>query len=664
EEPKQEDKCPKCKGPKKQFEFSCSDKVCFDCLVSFFISSNLKNLSLNEVKFNCPICNEGTLIIPIDEWRDILNEENQKQEEKNRYMQIKNQIPKKKCFNHKDQDVVGYCANCKLWLCNECKKLFHNLYHPDHQFSLTEDPNIFCDSHPESIAEYFCITCQKNICKQCITENGDKLKKHTQHRYMTKTEYQEKTLKNNGEKSLNYQTYDEFEEYTNRYVEEFNQRLESDFITKQKKIKEMIQKLQGLEMEYQHQTENFQIKMNQIFTIIKETYFYYFSCPDENKQKINFQSSLTNISLVSKRKADLDELFCGLLTQMEEFEKKENPEDNPEIISTLNFQLVWNNNSLKKTASLNPGEKVKNPKFGEKDYKGPEYIIVRPQNEAITKILLLNDPDLFLTASVDGSLGLWDLQDLKGEPTILKAHSASIWSLFQDDEFNIYSGSADKTIKVWNSPIEEEAKPIATLKGHKGTIYVIHMTKDKKLLSGSDDRTIKFWGPSGQNKYSCLRTVDMKATTTCIGNLVDNFIVTAGDDNLVKLIDLKNMKIKGQLKGHDCSIWSMAVFTDNVHLATGSSDNSIKVWNLNTLKCEYSLKGHSNTVCVIRILKNGMLASASWDKTIKIWNLSTKMAVCTIENAHNGNIYDLVETNDGRFITCSEDKEINIWESK
>ncbi|MCQ2817874.1 MAG: hypothetical protein MJ252_11470 [archaeon] len=660
EEPKVENKCQKCNGNKRQFDFSCGHKLCLDCLLSFFISSNLSNLTLDYVEFNCTICQKGIFTISLEEWGDILNETNEEQKERNRYMEMKSKVPQMKCFNHKDEDVVGYCVNCKLWLCHKCKELFHNQYYPDHEFSMTEDVNIFCETHPQEIAVFFCLNCQRNICKLCTNEN----EYHSQHRYITQTEYKQKTIKNNGETSLTYQNFDEFETYMDKYVDEFNQKLEDDYIKKKAKIDEMIQKLQGLEMEYQHQTENFRIKMNNVFSILKLTYFLYFTGNEEEKQKVKFQSSLTDISLVSKRKADLDELFCGLMSQISEFEKKENPEQNPEIISTLGFQFVWNNNSVSMSKILNEDKnknKGQSSKTGSKAQLDTENSS-REQNEAITKILLLNDPNFIAAASVDKSIVIYDIFGGE-EPKKLEGHTSSVWSLCQDKNGRLFSGSSDKTIRVWES-VETGGYCSGILKGHKGTIFSLENTKDNKLVSGSNDNTIKFWEMGKKGKFECIFTFNLGATTNCIGILVDNFIVCGCNDNEIKAYDIKNKEIRGILEGHGCTVWALTVFTDNVHIATGSSDNSIKVWDMNNLKCEYTLEGHQNSVSAIKVLRNGMMASASWDRTIKFWNLSTKLCVCTIENAHNGNIYDLIETEDGKIITCSEDKDIKIWECK
>ena len=53
------------------------------------------------------------------------------------------------------------------------------------------------------------------------------------------------------------------------------------------------------------------------------------------------------------------------------------------------------------------------------------------------------------------------------------------------------SGSADKTIKIWNL---ESGAQIKELKGHSDNVYSVAFSPDGKILaSGSGDNTIKIW---------------------------------------------------------------------------------------------------------------------------------------------------------------------------
>jgi WD40 repeat protein len=54
----------------------------------------------------------------------------------------------------------------------------------------------------------------------------------------------------------------------------------------------------------------------------------------------------------------------------------------------------------------------------------------------------------------------------------------------------MFSGSSDRTIKVWDL---SELLCIKTLSGHNGAVTCLKISPDKKLVSGSWDNSIKIW---------------------------------------------------------------------------------------------------------------------------------------------------------------------------
>ena len=56
----------------------------------------------------------------------------------------------------------------------------------------------------------------------------------------------------------------------------------------------------------------------------------------------------------------------------------------------------------------------------------------------------------------------------------------------------IASGSADYTVKIWNSSTGE---CLNTLEGHSGRVRCVHFnpTNSSQLVSGSNDKTIRLW---------------------------------------------------------------------------------------------------------------------------------------------------------------------------
>ncbi len=96
------------------------------------------------------------------------------------------------------------------------------------------------------------------------------------------------------------------------------------------------------------------------------------------------------------------------------------------------------------------------------------------------------------------------------------------------------SGSADKTIKLWNL---ETGKEIRTLTGHNDHVNSVSFSSDgKTLASGSWDETIKLWNvETGQE----IRT----------------------------------------LSGYNDYLYSVSFSSDGKTLASGSADGTIKLWN-------------------------------------------------------------------------------------
>ncbi|MEH2266183.1 WD40 repeat domain-containing protein, partial [Nostoc sp.] len=145
------------------------------------------------------------------------------------------------------------------------------------------------------------------------------------------------------------------------------------------------------------------------------------------------------------------------------------------------------------------------------------------------------------------------------------------------DGKTLASGSADKTIKLWDV---STGKAMKTLSGHSSSVISVVFSPDgKTLASGSADKTIKLW-------------------------------------------DVSTGKAMKTLSGHSSLVISVVFSPDGKTLASGSFDKTIKLWDVSTGKAIKTLTGHSSFVLSVVFSPDGKtLASGSDDKTVILWDL-------------------------------------------
>ncbi|MFN5138361.1 MAG: NB-ARC domain-containing protein [Pseudanabaena sp.] len=291
-------------------------------------------------------------------------------------------------------------------------------------------------------------------------------------------------------------------------------------------------------------------------------------------------------------------------------------------------------------------------------------------SNAIYAIACSNQQNLLASGHEDQTIKLWNV-DINTPQTlepdlqpfqVLRGHSDRILSTtFSPDGQILASGSADRTIKLWDV---NTGKLLKTLQGHRSWIWEIAISPDSKFLaSGSYDHTVKLWDlESGE----CLQTLQGHPSSVLSVRFSHDgkTLFSSGYDQIVKHWELETGECLYTWEADSSNrIWAMEISPNSQYLATGGDDHSIKLWDIETGECLRLFSGHSYPVVSLVFTPNGdRMISGSSDRTIKIWDVSTGKCLETLQG-HSHWVASLVISQDARtLISGSWDETIRCWD--
>ncbi|KAG7951715.1 hypothetical protein I3843_12G022400 [Carya illinoinensis] len=214
--------------------------------------------------------------------------------------------------------------------------------------------------------------------------------------------------------------------------------------------------------------------------------------------------------------------------------------------------------------------------------------------DAVSAVALSKDESFLYSVSWDRTLKIWRTKDFKCLESLTNAHDDAINALALSNDGYVYTGSADRKIKVWkkNSGDQNKYSLVATQEQHNSGINALALSSDGSVLySGASDRCILVWEKGGGSG---------------------------------------GMEVVGALTGHKNSILCLAVVSDLV--CSGSADRTVRIWRRlsRNYNCLAVLDGHSGPVkCLTAAIdhhcnaseKAYLVYSGGLDCDIKVWQI-------------------------------------------
>lgn len=211
-------------------------------------------------------------------------------------------------------------------------------------------------------------------------------------------------------------------------------------------------------------------------------------------------------------------------------------------------------------------------------------------NKNIIKICPLDTKDdLFTFASIsedDESITLWSMDQKK--PNITKklvGHSKPVTDLlFYREAHSLFSGSHDKTIKIWDL---DNNTLLKTLKKHEDSILSLMLLNDLYIFCSSGaDKMLQFWDiETHEPKFNFL--IDTKIINMIYINFEENkFSIVGGCSNgfLYWIANVESMKldIVKKVKAHNSRVNHIFYLNNHKILLSCGNEKSVKIWDIVT----------------------------------------------------------------------------------
>ncbi|KIM28362.1 hypothetical protein M408DRAFT_329458 [Serendipita vermifera MAFF 305830] len=251
---------------------------------------------------------------------------------------------------------------------------------------------------------------------------------------------------------------------------------------------------------------------------------------------------------------------------------------------------------------------------------------------------------------------------------VLFGHTDDVTSTsFSLDGKRIVSGSADKTVRVWDAETGQAVG--APLQGHSDVVTSVAFSPNsKRIVSGSDDKTVRLWdAETGQTVGAPFQGHD-DAVTSVAFSPNGKRIVSGSWDNTVRVWDTETGQAVGApFEGHSNTVTSVAFSPDGKRIVSGSYDKTVRLWDAETGQAVGApFEGHRNWVTSVAFSPNGKrIVSGSYDKTVRLWDSETGQTVGAPLQGHDDAVTSVAfSPNSKRIVSGSDDRTVQTWDHK